>query len=698
MSKFHRHRVHINSQVDPGDDDPLPSGERGHLILATVNGIGRRPLPIRREGAEDALNFLADHPEMFGPVENIENSDATPRQRDAALCLELARIKAVSPPPRTTALDRRIDWLGHLTGLTALDRAIAALAVRRRLWPLWASMCERALYQSGGWLKAGLIGAMLGATAHAVRQRLQRYSPLMQAGLIEDHQDDDFSASDFLLRLGKIRSTDPDHLAAAMLQPERPSALDWDDFVHFRADRDVAASLLAAAARRRDGINLLLHGTPGTGKTEFARALADRLGLQAIFVGKADSEGGDPKRSERIAHLTVVRALTRRSRKHLIVVDEAEDLMLVPEGRERSLGSKLWLNHLIERSAGPTIWIANDLEALGAPVIRRMSAAIGFRLPPPTVRERIIARHAEGSGLHLTEADRRRLGKLCVPPAVTAHAVRAASLTDGTTATIQRVAAGLGEALRAPLTPPWVEPAPFDPVLSRADLDLEFLAGRLAASADRAWSMLLEGVSGTGKSAYARHLAERLGLELVEKRGSDLLGPYVGETEGRIALAFSEAAERGALLLLDEADALLRDRRGAERGWEVSMTNEMLSWMERHPAPFIVTTNLAETLDPATMRRFLFRIRFETLDPPRADLLWVRHFGDPAPRALAGTSGLTPSDFAIVARRIALCGEVSSVNRLSMLRAEAAARPFASAKMGFMAGSELWNEPTPSLM
>lgn len=683
MSRFYQH--HLISTSDPGDSDPLPPGERGHLIAAAIRAIGRRPAAAIRAGAEDALNFLGDHPELFGVVARDRVSEATPQQREVALRAELDRIEASTPRAKPTALDSRIAWLGALTGLSALDRSIAAIALRRRTLPLWASLCERALDQPGRLLKASLIGVMLGVTAHAVRQRLQHHSPLLLAGLIEDHEDDDFSASDFLLRLGRVRTTDPVRLAALMLRPEPRSTLGWDDFAHFRGERDLAADMIGASARLRHGVNLLLHGLPGTGKTEFARALADRLGLDAIFIGKANSYGGEPKRSERLAHLSVVRALTRRSRRHLIVIDEADDLMVAPGGGERTAGSKLWLNHLIERSTGPTIWIANDLTLLSDPVIRRMTAAIGFAMPPPPVRERVLERQATVSGLNLTAIDLKRLASLPVAPAVTANAISVAALTKGGAATIERVAIGLGEALGITPVPASRKSCVFDPAFSRADFDLEVLTDRLAGGGHRDWSMLLEGVSGTGKSAFARHLADRLGLELIERRGSDLLGPYVGETERLIARTFREAAERGALLLLDEADALLRDRRGAVRPWEVSMTNEMLNWMERHPMPFIVTTNLADTLDQAAMRRFLFRVGFDTLDAARANLLWTRYFGDPAPNALARIDGLVPSDFAVVARRIAAGGDASVESRLGMLRTEARHRDGSSAKIGFLA-------------
>lgn len=51
-----------------------------------------------------------------------------------------------------------------------------------------------------------------------------------------------------------------------------------------------------------------------------------------------------------------------------------------------------------------------------------------------------------------------------------------------------------------------------------------------------------------------------MGIEVEERRCSDLMSPYVGETEQNIAEAFARAAERGAMLLIDEADMLLRQK------------------------------------------------------------------------------------------------------------------------------------------
>ena len=129
-------------------------------------------------------------------------------------------------------------------------------------------------------------------------------------------------------------------------------------------------------------------------------------------------------------------------------------------------------------------------------------------------------------------------------------------------------------------------PRGFDPAFMQSDEDLEALADRLAATGKKCFSLCLQGPPGTGKSAWIRYLADRLGLEVTQKRASDLLSMWVGQSEKNIARAFREAKDDGSFLVFDEADSLLGDRRGAQRNWEISQVNEMLTWMESHPLPF----------------------------------------------------------------------------------------------------------------
>ena len=83
------------------------------------------------------------------------------------------------------------------------------------------------------------------------------------------------------------------------------------------------------------------------------------------------------------------------------------------------------------------------------------------------------------------------------------------------------------------------------------------------------------------------------------------MGKYVGETEKNMAAMFREVELESAILLLDEEDSFLVDRRGAQRSFEMSEVNEMLQRMERFHGIFICTTDLMDRIDQATLRRGL---------------------------------------------------------------------------------------------
>jgi hypothetical protein len=68
--------------------------------------------------------------------------------------------------------------------------------------------------------------------------------------------------------------------SAAIFGPPLTPSLAWEDYDHVGTARDLAACVLAGAKKHgAAGINILLHGPVGTGKTEFCKTLAARCGL-----------------------------------------------------------------------------------------------------------------------------------------------------------------------------------------------------------------------------------------------------------------------------------------------------------------------------------------------------------------------------------------------------------------------------------
>ena len=149
-----------------------------------------------------------------------------------------------------------------------------------------------------------------------------------------------------------------------------------------------------------------------------------------------------------------------------------------------------------------------------------------------------------------------------------------------------------------------------------------------------------------------------------------------------MANMFRQAQEEQAVLLLDEADSFLQERQGAQRGWEITGVNEMLTQIETFEGIFIASTNLMASLDSAALRRFDLKINFDYLQPPQAWMLFcdaLQNLGlTPDPNLeppLARLGCLTPGDFANVARQSRLRHIADARGFLDRLSSECAAKP-----------------------
>ena len=173
----------------------------------------------------------------------------------------------------------------------------------------------------------------------------------------------------------------------------------------------------------------------------------------------------------------------------------------------------------------------------------------------------------------------------------------------------------------------------YDIRVINSDIPIEIL-DRMAEKAFRQhspWKLLLSGFSGTGKSAYALHLAEKLGIEVLVKRPQDLIFRYFGESETAIANAFHEAESKDALLLFDEADGYLSRKTdvysGGDKGHN-NITNAFMVNLEEYNGLVIATSNHIELIESALVRRFhkIVEFKFPTYDGMK--LLIERYFPD----------------------------------------------------------------------
>jgi len=100
-----------------------------------------------------------------------------------------------------------------------------------------------------------------------------------------------------------------------------------------------------------------------------------------------------------------------------------------------------------------------------------------------------------------------------------------------------------------------------------------------------------------------------------------------------IAAAFRSAERENAVLLIDEADAVLGARDAASQSFEVRHINCLLQEIERFPGIAVFTTNRPAALDPALERRLAARLHFPLPGLIERVALWLAHLPEKAPKA-----------------------------------------------------------------
>ncbi|MBM9613165.1 ATP-binding protein [Desulfobulbus rhabdoformis] len=145
---------------------------------------------------------------------------------------------------------------------------------------------------------------------------------------------------------------------------------------------------------------------------------------------------------------------------------------------------------------------------------------------------------------------------------------------------------------------------------------------------------LFTGPSGTGKTFAASVLAGSLGWQLFRVDLGCLVSKYVGETEENLNKLFDAAHNQPMVLQFDEADALfakrgeVKEARDRYANMEVS---HLLSRIEAHNGPCILTTNLRKQLDGAFTRRFQMVVDFPRPDAEARAALWSHLLPPKAP-------------------------------------------------------------------
>lgn len=685
--------------------DPL----RKLWMLRYLTLCGRNNSLIEAYGFDDdklatALGFseCTDEVDEFSPKRAMQELKAlTSKAEDTA---KEARFPSV--------LGRNIKKLCNHIPLTESEQWILGFAVMAQEGSELSSVLDGSLQATKSTL-GSLLSAILGLPRAEVEAALDKNGSLYGSGLLKNESWElKGGITEFLTPLNDefaigLAHEDSDiaslFRSAFRLAPSTNMCV--DDFNHLG---DGLEMLLRHAKRSLDlkdtGVNYLLYGAPGTGKTELSRVIADELRVPLHEIVVADDDGDSIGASQRTSAYKSAQTYLRFS-ESLIAFDETGeilgastsmfDLLMGSRFSQNFRVSKAWINRTLEENPVPTIWISNRTTGVDHAILRRFDLVMEVPNPPRKQRERVIRKlvpDVDPSFATTVSAATE------LTPAVLERGVNFASAVvepQGSDEWRKTAIEAINGTLRSQrfttikVNDPALLPNFYDIEFINTDADLQSLSTNLESTESS--RICLYGPPGTGKTAFAKWAAERLGCTLSQVNASDLLSCYIGETEHNIRDAFEHAERTGSILLFDEIDSFLFSRNNARHSWEVSQVNEFLAQLESFSGRLFATTNYEKILDHAALRRFDLKVRFDYLSTEQTNSLIeaccveleIEAPGFEDLNRLSSVGNLALGDFATVLRQSKFTGVSSARKLIDALIAECSIKQDTRQSIGF---------------
>lgn len=189
-------------------------------------------------------------------------------------------------------------------------------------------------------------------------------------------------------------------------------------------------------------------------------------------------------------------------------------------------------------------------------------------------------------------------------------------------------------------------------------------------------SVNLYGESGTGKTMTAHAIAKMLNKKIVIVSYAEIESKYVGETSKNLVGLFKFAKENDAVILFDEADALLSRRVTAmNSATDVSVNqtrNTLLKILDDYDGIIFFTTNFIQNFDSAFIRRIFGHVKFEMPNRETRYALWNHYLLDTIPcddrksviEKISDVEGITGADISTAILKAAIdavCSEPACI-------------------------------------
>lgn len=455
---------------------------------------------------------------------------------------------------------------------------------------------------------------------------------------------------------------------------------------------------------------VLLHGTPGCGKTLIARAIAHET--EANFYSISGPEIVHKFYGESEAQLRKIFEEASRKGPSIVFLDEIDAIApkrekVVGDVEKRIVAQLLALMDGVTSRQNVIVIAATNIPNAIDPALRRpgrFDREIALPIPDRNGREEILGIHSRGMPLSTDvdlgylaehthgfvgadlEALCREAAMVCLRTIMPDIDFAQTNIPYEQLARLEVQMEDFFAALRE------VEPSAVREVfvdvpdvywddvgglatvkehlIEAVEWPLKYAALFEEAGIKPPKGILLTGPPGCGKTLLAKAIANESQVNFISVKGPALLSKYVGESEQGVREVFLKARQAApCIIFFDEIDALVSTRSGAgdshvsERVLSQFLT-ELDGIDELKGVLVLGATNRVDMLDPAILRPGRFD-EIVQIPPPdeagRTDIFRVHLTGKPVapdidPAKLAAkTVGFSGAEIAAVCRQAALC-------------------------------------------
>ncbi|MBN2829915.1 MAG: ATP-binding protein [Candidatus Cloacimonetes bacterium] len=527
--------------------------------------------------------------------------------------------------------------------------------------------------ESKSWFESiHTVSRMLGFSDNEVMRMLDESGKLVQAGILDKSFRGTYDI-ETEVAMYVIGSSELDKNISAAKEVNG-LVYELDSFNIKPLEKIILTNILT----KGNGCRILFHGAPGTGKTELAKSVSRVTGKSAYYLDLLEND----KPVSRFQAILMVKNKLKAG--DILIIDEAESL-LTSQNPFMPNVDKAQINGLLDDFATMnTIWIVNYRQSIDLSTLRRFDYNLEFKPLTDEQRKRFWknALIAAPGVIQLSDKDIEELSqKYPVDSGSISSAFKLLGffnqdnhkevLNELLSRSLFISSANASSERRSQVS------KFYDLSVLNTDCNIADVVKSTQRFLQKpglnvnGLKMLLHGLPGTGKTEFAKYLAAQCGKKLFIRNLSDILSKWVGETEQNIAAIFKEAESTNAILLLDESDALFTARTGSLPPWEISKTNELLKQVENFNSVLICATNLIDTLDKASLRRFHWKIEFMALTSESRIKIFEKYFPEHVAHLtgkvkaeLCRIEGLTPGSFSIVKQRAMLLDRVIPIEEL----------------------------------